>query len=121
MTQEGKDKFKEFAEAVRRLPPPITCFANGAPCPWCGWIHKTVTFGSNACLGCAKHFCFGYPDWHEGKDPVSWVPFPNREFDALGGKASLLPDWTPTDLLKSHYHDKAEEASGIHADDSKPQ
>lgn len=111
----------EFRAAMRRLPPPISCFANGAACPWCGVVHRAVTFGENECTECRKYFCFGYPDWHSGKDPISWVPFPFRAWDETGRKASMFPDWKPNDLLKSHYHDKAEEATGIRTHGSKPQ
>lgn len=111
----------EFSKAVRKLPPQVSCFANGALCPWCGWLHATITFGGNNCLNCAKFFQFGYPEWHEGKDPVSWVPFPFREFEALGGRADLLPDWKPNHAIKQARHEKVEEATGIYADRSMPQ
>ena len=103
----------EFAKALGKLPPPIPCFSNGAPCPWCGHIHKTITFGENLCGECARAFLFGYPDWDAGRDPLSHVPVPHREFEALGGKADLLPDWEPTDLLKHHYHQIKERETGI--------
>lgn len=110
----------EFSKALRRLPPPITCFSNGAVCPWCGSIHKTVTFGPNACVECERSFLFGYPDWHEGKDPISWVHFPFKEFEALGGKSEALAPWTPNDRLKAFYFQNSEEHLGAWADASMP-
>lgn len=104
---------EEFKKAIAKLPPSIECFSNGAVCPWCGEVHKTITFGQNLCVECSRGFWFGYPDWYEGKEPISHVPFPHWEFDALGGKADLLPDWEPTELLKLHYHTIAERKTGI--------
>ena len=109
----------EFVRAVKRLPPPVTCFANGACCPWCGGLNKTVTFGAmNACGECGKAFAFGYPDWHEGKDPVSWVPFPFKEFAAVGERADMVPEWHPNERLKAIYFQKAEEAIGTSAEEN---
>jgi hypothetical protein len=110
----------EFVEALRRLPRPISCFSNGAACPWCGALHATVTFGPNSCVECERPFYFGYPEWHSGKDPVSWVHFPYKEFEALGGRASVLAAWQPNDLLKQHYFQKSEEQLGVSADRSNP-
>lgn len=109
----------DFRRAMLRLPPPIECFANGAVCPWCGWVHQTVTFGANICIDCKRAFTFGYPPW--GADLSSYVPFPWREWDALGRRADLLPEWAPNDHLKHHYHIKAEDRTGIYADRSMPQ
>lgn len=106
---------KAFVEAFQKLPPAVPCFANGAPCPWCGEVHATITFGDNVCVVCNKYFCFGYPDWHTGADPISHVPFPWKEFDAVGQNPDTLLDWEPTDLLKSHYHDIKERETGISA------
>ncbi|GLR55112.1 hypothetical protein KYK30_31665 [Shinella yambaruensis] len=110
---------EEFWKAVRRLPLPITCFANGACCPWCGGLATIVRFGPNHCEECEKPYAFGYPEWHEGKDPLSWVPFPFAEFEALGGRADLLPEFIPNDRLKEIYFQKAEERLGAQADMSK--
>lgn len=115
------DDYDEFRKAIKKLPPPIRCFANGAACPWCGAMHETVTFGEMGCVECGKAFCFGYPDWHGDKEPISYVNFPWREWDALGQKADMLPDWKPNDRLKHHYHQKVEEYTGIEPDYSKPQ
>lgn len=115
------ETWKEFIKASRKLPPPITCFSDGAACPWCGEMHKTVTFGANGCSNCRREFFFGYPDWHSGDDPVSWVPFPHREFEAVGRLARFIEDWEPNDQLKHHYHQKAEERTGIYADKGNPQ
>lgn len=117
----SEEYWSEFAKAFKKIPPPISCFANGAVCPWCGKLHKTITFGANGCIACKREFFFGYPDWENGKEPVSFVPFPSREFSALGGKASLLEDWKPNDVLKHIYHDKAEERLGVYADKDNPQ
>lgn len=114
-------EWNEFLEAARRIPKPIECFSDGASCPWCGCMHRTVTFGANGCDECAREFYFGYPDWSSHDGPVSWVPFPHREFDAVGRKARFLDDWKPNDRLKHHYHQKAEESTGIFTDRSKPQ
>lgn len=116
---EDKRK-KEFAKALARIPVPIECFTNGAACPWCGFIHRTITFGENACDDCRKPFLFGYPDYYTGDAPISHVPFPHREFDELGARADLLPKWEPNDLLKQHYHQKTEEKTGIYSDKQKP-
>lgn len=105
----------EFVKAMMKLPPPLVCFSNGAACPWCGVVHTTVTFGENNCIECGRYFCFGYPDWHPGLDPISHVPFPHKEFSAVGGRADLMPDWEPTDLLKLHYHENKVRETGISA------
>lgn len=107
-----------FAEAFRRIPIPVTCFSDGAACPWCGLLHRTVTFGQNECLECKRPFWFGYPDWHSGKDPISFVPFPFKEWDALGGNPAMLEDWKPNDRLKRLYHMKVEEKTGIDSRDN---
>jgi hypothetical protein len=108
----------EFKKAIKKLPPPVSCFSNGACCPWCGGLSKTVTFGMNNCEECGKAYAFGYPEWHSEKDPVSWVPFPWKELDATGGKASLLPDWKPNERLQQIYFRKAEENLGEYAEDN---
>lgn len=107
----------EFAKALKRLPRPLSCFSDGAGCPWCGCVHRSITFGTNHCDDCARPFCFGYPEWHEGKDPMSWVAFPWAEFDALGNRADLLADWKPNERLRHHYFQKAEERLGVSAHD----
>ncbi len=111
-----KQEADEFGRALRRLPQAVSCFSNGACCPWCGGLNKTVTFGMNNCEECVQPYAFGYPDWHEGKDPVSWVPFPFTEFSALGGRADVIPEFKPNDRLKAIYFQKAEEHLGVHAD-----
>jgi hypothetical protein len=107
----------EFRRAMRRIPPPVSCYSNGAVCPWCGWIHKTITFGKNCCLECNRPFRFGYPKggWHEGKDPISWVDFPFREFEAVGGRSAALENWVPNEQLKEIYFEKSEESLGVFA------
>lgn len=115
-----KPDIKDSLIALAKLPPPVPCFANGAACPWCGALHQTVTFGSNSCLECSRPFQFGYPDWEDRKDPVSWVAFPHREFEAVGFKVDLLPDWKPNDRLKNIYHRQAEQQTGIRADSGRP-
>lgn len=117
-TAEANDA--EFMAAIRKLPRPVTCFANGAACPWCGDLHATVTFGINECAECSRKFCFGYPDWHEGKDPVSWVNFPWKEWDALGQRADLIENWTPNKRLQQIYFQQAEDKIGVWADTAKP-
>lgn len=107
---------EEFSKAIRRLPNPVSCFSDGACCPWCGGVKKTVTFGMNNCEECGKSYAFGYPDWHEEKDPVSWVPFPFMEFEALGGRADLIPEFKPNERLQKIYFQKAEERLGVWAD-----
>lgn len=107
----------EFAKALKRLPPLLSCFSDGAGCPWCGFVHRSVTFGKNHCEECARPFLFGYPEWREGEDPVSWVEFPWAEFDALGGRADLLPEWRPNERLRHHYFHMAEEQLGVSAHD----
>lgn len=117
----SKDKdFDEFAQALRRLPVPISCFSDGACCPWCGAVKNTVTFGMNVCEECDRSYAFGYPDWHDQKDPISWVPFPSYEFDALGGKADLIPVFRPNKRLQEIYFRKSEEQLGMFADVTKP-
>ena len=102
----------DFAEAFRRIPPPISAFANGAACPWCGSLHRTVTFGLNECHDCKRPFRFGAPDWAEPDGAImSWVDFPHREFDELGRKPNLLPPWEPTPLLIAHYRQKERETA----------
>lgn len=115
------DEKDEFAKALRKLPPSISCFANGAACPWCGVIHRTVTFGEMTCAECRRAWCFGYPDWHVGVDPISYVNFPWKEWDAMGRRADILEDWQPTDLLKAHYHQQMEDRTGIYPNEGKPQ
>lgn len=115
------DPMDEFRLAMAKLPPPLTCFSDGAACPWCGWMHATITFGGNNCADCGRAFSFGYPPWDSGKEPMTYVNFPWREWDALGRRADLLPDWRPNDLLKSHYHDKAVEVAGVYAGEGNPQ
>lgn len=107
----------EFTKAIRRLPPSLSCFSDGAGCPWCGCLHQTVTFGKNTCEECERPFLFGYPDWHEGKDPISWVSFPWAAFDALGSRADILPEWKPNERLQHLYFQKAEECLGVSAHD----
>ncbi len=108
-----KHNNKKFVAALKKLPPPISCFSDGAACPWCGDLQKTVTFGENVCALCSKPFCFGYPDWHPGDDPLSHVPFPWREFDAVGQNPDALPNWKPNALLKDLYYDiRVREAGG---------
>lgn len=98
---------KAFTEALKRIPPPLSAFANGAGCPWCGALHQTVTFGLNTCQDCARPFCFGAPDWADPDDSiVSWVEFPHREFDALGRRPELLPPWSPGPVLIALYRQK---------------
>ena len=114
------DSHEEFRAAMKKIPPPISCFSNGAACPWCGVLHRTITFGENNCQSCGQYFCFGYPDWWEGEDPCSFVPFPFKEFYECGEKASMLKDWTPNDVLKALYFQKSEERLGVYADTSTP-
>lgn len=110
---------QEFAKAMARIPRPVICFANGAVCPWCGSLHKTVTFGANECVGCHRSFCFGYPDWLEGKEPVSYVPFPWKEWDAFK-RADLMENWVPNKALKEIYFRQTEEQIGIFANAGQP-
>lgn len=118
---DGDDsKTAEVRKALSRIPIPVTCYSNGGVCPWCGALHKTVTFGANECNECSRPFYFGYPDWHEGKDPVSWVAFPWKEFYALGERAEALAPWQPNKRLQEIYFQKSEESLGTYADESKP-
>lgn len=56
---------------------------------------------------------FGYPDWYDGLDPLSYVEVPWREFEAVHRNPNAMPDWEPTDQLKSHYRDiKVRKAGG---------
>ena len=112
------DDLKEFHDALSRLPKPIAAFKDGAICPWCGELHVTVTFGENNCKECGKYFCFGYPEWWERKDPCSWVPFPWKEYDALGRNNALLPRWTPNRVLQQMYFQDTEQELGQWADES---
>ena len=114
----AEDDREEFRKAIAKIPVPISCFSDGAVCPWCGCHHRTVTFGMNRCEGCQRSFGFGCPDWHEGKDPISYVNFPHMEFHALGGKAKYLDEWKPNDRLKEIYFQKSEETLGVRARDS---
>lgn len=101
----------QITEALRRLPPPLSALPEGALCPWCGALHRTVRFGRNECMGCGRAFSFGFPEWESlSSDRVySWVPFPFREFQALGLRADLLPRWEPNDRLREQYRMEAEE------------
>lgn len=110
----------EFSKAVSRLPVPVSSFSNGACCPWCGGLNKAVMFGLNNCVECGKEYAFGYPDWHGGKGPLSWVPFPFVEFEACGGRAELIPAFKPNDRLKKIYFQKTEEHIGLQADMTTP-
>nr|WP_321482316.1 hypothetical protein [uncultured Cohaesibacter sp.] len=92
-----------FAAALGKIPPPIPCFSNGVCCPWCGFLHETITFGQNECMECRRQFLFGFPGEWETRIPgcpESWVNFPSYEFHILGDKASLIPEFVPTDRLK---------------------
>ena len=109
----------EFVKAMRKLPRPVPCFANGGVCPWCGFLHGTITFGENICADCARSFCFGYPDWHEGKDPISHVPFPWKQWDTFK-RADLMEDWAPTKLLEQIYFQMSEEQLGLRANEMRP-
>ena len=111
----------EFKKAFCKLPPPVPDYANGAVCPWCGEIHQTITYGENNCQSCAKFFCFGYPDWDSGPGPISWVPFPWKEFDAVGQKASAFADWQPNEVLRAIYFEMAEKRIGRTAGEQVPQ
>lgn len=116
---EKDKKWTEFTKAVSRLPPPVSCFSNGACCPWCGGLNKTVTFDRmNDCIECERSYAFGYPPWHDGRDPVSWVPFPFREFSAVGERADMITNWEPNDRLKAIYFEKAEERIGLSAEEN---
>lgn len=110
---------QEFTKAMAKIPRPIVCFADGAVCPWCGCLHKTVTFGRNECDGCQRSYCFGYPDWLEGKEPVSYVNFPWKEFDAFK-RADLMENWVPNKRLKEIYFQQSELQLGMFANVSKP-
>jgi hypothetical protein len=112
---------EEFKAALAKLPLPVTDYSNGAVCPWCGELHRTITYGGNNCQSCARFFCFGYPDWDAGPGPMSWVPFPWKEFDAVGQKASALADWKPNDVLQAIYFEMAEKRIGKSASDGGPQ
>jgi len=73
----------------------------------------------NGCEECGKEYAFGYPDWSDGKDgPISWVPFPWKEFHAMGERSDILPEWKPNDRLKAIYFEKAEERLGVSAGDN---
>jgi len=106
---------EEFRKALSRLPRPVPCFSDGACCPWCGEITATITFGMNNCEECGKAYAFGYPDWGEGKEPMSWVPFPWKEYYALGERAELLAPWEPNKRLQTIYFEQAEQHVGIQA------
>ena len=111
---------EEFVNAMARLPRPVSCFSNGACCPWCGGLKHDVSFvAMNTSEECEREFAFGYPSWHSEKDPISWVPFPHREFDELGGRADLFPAWQPNKRLQAIYFEKAEEQLGKQADMSR--
>lgn len=92
-----------FHQALVRIPPPIPCFRDGACCPWCGQVHTTVSFGLNECKRCRRNFAFGFPtNWEAAipECPETWVNFPSDEFDRLGGKADLIPEFKPSEFLK---------------------
>lgn len=112
---------KQFSEACKRIPRPIACAADGVYCPWCGQVHRTITFGKNECDDCQRLFWFGYPGWWDRKDPCSFVPFPHREWEACGKKAELLPHFNPTQILQEIYFRDAEEHLGVYADMDNPQ
>ena len=117
----GKISYDEFYKAVKKIPPPVSCFSNGVACPWCGYLHRTISFSMNNCEECGRAFAFGYPEFHSGDDPVSWVPFPWREFHECGEKASLLEDWKPNERLQRLYFQKAEERLGVSAEENPAQ
>jgi hypothetical protein len=116
----SEEEDAEFIRAMRKLPRPVACCADGAVCPWCGALHRAVTFGQNQCDECDHGYSFGYPEWHEGKEPISYVPFPWREWEALGQRADLIENWSPNKQLQQLYFKQSEEQIGILADLSKP-
>ena len=118
MNERGAEE-QEFTKAMAKLPRPIVCFANGVVCPWCAELHKTVTFGRNECAECHRTFFFGYPDWLEGKEPVSYVNFPWREWDAFK-RADLMENWAPNKRLKEIYFQQTEEQIGMFANTNQP-
>lgn len=104
MSQQDWDR-ECFHQAILGLPPPVSCFADGAICPWCGAHHETITFGCNNCAECHRFFVFGFPDWGEcvrGR-PESFVPFPWKQWDAFKNKANAIPRFVPNDRLKRAY------------------
>lgn len=121
MTRRDDPGQKAFAEAVRRLPPPIADFADGAACPWCGWLHRTITYGRNTCHDCGRGFLFGHPNWAVNKESVSWVEFPWKEFQAMGERPELIEQWQPNTQIKALHFQKAEEHLGVHAEDGPKQ
>lgn len=94
-----------FMAALLRLPTPVPMFDDGAVCPWCGALNPSLHLMDwNHCHECGRRFLFGYPPWDEdGTRPLSWVPFPSREWLMLGKRASLLDDWKPNERLKEIY------------------
>lgn len=122
MNEKPKDaSLDQFAAALKRLPRPISDFGDGAACPWCGALHKTVTYGRNFCDECRHEFRFGHPEWGAGKECWTWVDFPWKEFEALGNRADLVEKWVPNLRVKGLHFQKAEERIGKEADEGNPQ
>jgi hypothetical protein len=114
-------EYAEFSKALAKIPRQVPCYSNGAVCPWCGKLHGTVSFiEANVCTACDRSYLFGYPDWHEGKDPISYVNFPWKAWDAFGHSAEHIGNWEPNDQLKSIYFQQTEERIGIYADAATP-
>lgn len=117
MNQRGtvSDEISSFCEALKRLPPPMTDFSNGAGCPWCGWLHTTVTYGDNQCEACGRGFQFGHPDWTDDNECWTWVAFPHRQWELLGRRMEVIAKWIPNEIIKALHFQKAEEALGVSA------
>ena len=75
----------EFGEIFSRLPFPVPVLSDGAVCPWCGEVHRTVCFEGNLCESCGRGFNFGFPPWGEcvPMRPESYVHVPWKELDAF--------------------------------------
>lgn len=100
-----KPEIRRFTEAFKRLPRPLPCFNDGAFCPWCGAFHTTLTFGENQCDNCRGSFCFGYPEWGSiiPDRPETFVPFPHREWEAVGEQPHLVGTYVDTPRLRDAH------------------
>ena len=104
MTEDAFEKsLRKKMDWLSRLPPPVPAniTACGAPCPWCGFTNRTITFGrANPCEDCGRPFYFGIPDWADGPEYFTWVMPRWQERDLLESHPDLFPKWEPNDRLK---------------------
>ncbi len=93
-----------FMEVLKRTPPAVRMFDDRAICPWCGFLHETITIGSNLCEECRRGFVFGYPPWGvEDGRPISWVFMSWEEQNLAVENLNLFPPFEPNERLRDIY------------------